>query len=583
MATQMANDIAPAVTSILAADFGSVHTRAVLIDVVDGQYRLVSRASTFTTAAPPLGDVGFGLRRAMEQMSTLTGRLLLNGEDIVLGDQTDGTGVNLFLATASGGKPMKTVLIGLTPGISLSSGKRALASTYIELVDTITLADGRPIDDQVNAILNHQPDLIFIVGGTDGGAIEPIANLLQTVRLAMILARGKKPVVLFAGNESLKPLVKEIIGEEISLSMANNVRPALNDVAENLAAAQLELALVYGNYKSVNSGGYEEVQKTSALGVLPTAQSYANVMRYLGALPGTGVGVILVDVGSSTVTVCANVRKHPYTSIRSDLGLGHSAVNGLKTIGVPNVLRWLTFDAKVSDVMDYAWNKSLRPHTIPQTSQELEIEYALAREMARHAVADARQAWVGVPYRETLPAMRPIIGAGSILAQAVNPGVGALLMLDALQPVGISELRLDPYGVIAALGAIAYVEPLAVVQVLEAGGLLNLGTAISPSGRPPGGTAMEVTVKRRDGQTTKHTVSGGTLSLIELPTGQKAQVTIKLSRGLSLDGRSRVTLTLEGGAAGLILDARGRPLSVPKALEKRAELLPMWYNAVRGA
>lgn len=50
----MATETATAVHSILSADFGSVNTRVVLFDVVDGQYRLLSRAQTLTTASLPI-------------------------------------------------------------------------------------------------------------------------------------------------------------------------------------------------------------------------------------------------------------------------------------------------------------------------------------------------------------------------------------------------------------------------------------------------------------------------------------------------------------------------------------------------
>jgi hypothetical protein len=92
---------------------------------------------------------------------------------------------------------------------------------------------------------------------------------------------------------------------------------------------------------------------------------------------------------------------------------------------------------------------------------------------------------------------------------------------------------------------------------------------------------MDITIKYADGRRAQRTVRGGTLQLIDLPTGQKAQVTIKLGRGLTLNGRRRVTLNAEGGAAGLILDARGRPIHVPKDISRRSELLPKWYSAVR--
>jgi len=568
----------PAVHSILAADFGSVNTRAVLVDVVDGQYRLVSCASALTTDAPPIGDVGVGLRRAVEDMSNLTGRTLVRGDELIVGEQPDGSGTDVFLATASGGRPMKAVLVGLMPEISVATGRRTLGSTYVDIMDTISLADVRSTEDQVNTILKHKPDLIFVVGGTDGGASDSVLSLLKTVRLAATLARGYQPVVLYAGNETLKSTVEEMLGKSVTLYMSHNVRPNIFD--EQLAPAQLELALVYGGYKSINAGGFTEMQQKSQLGVLPTAQSYANIVHYLGELPGAGIGVMCVDVGSSTVTICASIRKQPYITIRSDLGLGHSAVSGVKAVGAKSIQRWLTFNASETDIMDYAYNKSLRPATVPQISQDLELEYAIARELIRNAVAGARASWRGIPRGDLLPAMRPIIGAGSVLAQAIDPGIGALLMLDALQPVGVSELRLDPYGVIAALGAAAYVEPLATIQVMDSGGLFNLGTAISPLGKTRDSKAMDVTVRTAE-RTVQLSVGMGNLEVVDLPSGQKARVAIKLSSGLTLNGKREVTLDVEGGAAGLILDGRGRPFSPPSQVERRAQILPRWYAAVR--
>jgi uncharacterized protein (TIGR01319 family) len=565
--------------TILAADIGSVHTRVILVDLVDGQYRLIARAETLTTAAPPVNDVSVGLRRALAQMSAQIGRTFVNQSDELLIGKRGR--IARFMTTASGGRPMKVVLVGLMSDVSIASGQRALASAYAELVDTLSLADIRTTEEQVNAILRKAPDLILIVGGTNDGASESIVELLKTARLAAILAPGNKPAVLYAGNEALKPLVRELFGKEVSLYIADNVRPAL--AKEVYEPVQLELGLFYGGYRAAGVGGFEEIQHLSELGVLPTSQSYGNVIRYLGQLPGAGLGVICVDVGSSAVTVTASVNKQLHVTIRPDLGVGHSAVSGVKAVGAKNIQRWLSFDASESDILDYAWNKTLRPSTVPETAQELEIEYAIARELIRSAVESSRAGWQGVPRSDILPAMRPIIGAGSILAQPINPGIGALLMLDALQPVGVVDLKLDPYGLIAGLGGIAYIDPLAVVQVLESGGLVNLGTAITPTGRAGSSTAMEVTVKYASGRTVETKIATGTLKTVPLPSGQKAQVTIKLGRGLRLNGKSRLVLTLEGGAAGLIFDGRGRPIVLPRDMAKRAVLLPQWYAAAQGS
>jgi uncharacterized protein (TIGR01319 family) len=568
----------PSALSILAADFGSVNTRVVLFDVVDGQYRLISRAQTLSTDAPPLVDVGIGLRRAIKSISELLGRTMLNDEDdLILGQQ--GRGVDIFLATASGGKAMKAVLVGLMPDVSVMTGRRALASTYVELMDTLSLADVRSQEDQVNAIVRHNPDLIFIVGGTNYGATDSILSLIKTVRLAVLLSSGVPPVVVYAGNEALRKTVNDTIGKDMSLYFAPNVRPTL--LEENTGPAQLELSLVYGGYKARNAGGFTEVQRASELGVLPTAQSYSNVVRYLGELPGSGVGVMCVDVGSSTVTVCASIRKQPTITIRSDLGLGHSAVTGAKTIGAKAIARWLTFKASESDIMDYAYNKTLHPSSVPQTTEDLEMEYALTREFIRAAVLGAKAAWRGIPRGELMPAMRPIIGAGSVLASAVDPGIAAMLLMDAIQPVGVSELQLDPFGVIAALGGVAYIEPLAVVQILESGALMNIGTTISPLGKTKETNAMDITIKLPGGKGMQTQIISNTLQVIKVPVGQRVQVSVKLAQGLTLNGKRETNFTVEGGTAGLIFDARGRPFAPPKEVERRAQIMPRWYNAMR--
>jgi hypothetical protein len=325
---------------------------------------------------------------------------------------------------------------------------------------------------------------------------------------------------------------------------------------------------------------------------LPTATSYSTITRYLGELPSgagtsgaanSGSGVLCVDVGSSTVTISANIHKQPSLSIRPDLGLGHSAVSSLNQIGIDAIRRWLTYEASDDDILNFAWNKTLRPSSVPQTVEELELEYAFAREVIRNAITVARRGWAGFERGDLLPPLRPVIGAGAIFAQSASPGTAALLLLDALQPVGVTELKLDAYGLIPALGAVAFVQPLAVVQVLESGGLFDLGTAICPEGRVPSGEAMAVTVQYASGRTVQRSVRSGEFQIIELPSGQKAAVSVQLAGGLRLNGkRGTVKLTVTGGAAGIIIDGRGRLLNIPSDLARRQQLLRSWYAAARG-
>ena len=66
------------VSSILAADFGSVHTRVLLIDVVDGVYSIVTQGIGNTTTGYPTDDVGIGLQLLVRDIENFTGRRLIN-------------------------------------------------------------------------------------------------------------------------------------------------------------------------------------------------------------------------------------------------------------------------------------------------------------------------------------------------------------------------------------------------------------------------------------------------------------------------------------------------------------------------
>lgn len=560
--------------AILAADIGGVHTRAVLLDLVEGQYRLISRAQALTTAAPPVGDVAVGLRHALDKMTLQTGRYFMdNQNNILLRGTQDGSGANAFFATASAGRPMRVTLAGLMPDMSLAAARRALNSTYIELTDVLSLNDTRTPEAQLNTLLRNQPDVIFVVGGTNEGATAPIRELLKTIRFGVLLSLDPKPAVLYAGNESLHAEVADMLRADTRLYIAPNVRPNLR--SDSLEAVELELALLYGEWRAASVGGFEEVKSLSDMGVLPTAQAAANIVRYLGELPENPTGALLIDVGSGITSVTAGFKGDVSTTLRADLGLGISAVLATQAVGAPTITRWLSFAASDTEIIDYAWNKTFRPTTIPAVQRDLELEGALLREIVKMAVSGARHAWNGraVPNR--------IIAAGGGLAVEHNPALGALLLLDGLQPTGVITIHLDPFGLIPALGAVAYLDSAAAIQTLDSGILPSI-TALCPDGRASGSVAMEVTIKYAGGREIGRSVPAGSLRLIPIPAGQKARVTVKLSRGLSLGGKRRVTIDVENGTTALLCDGRGRPISLSRDVNRRAANLQKWYAAIRG-
>lgn len=569
------------INSVLVADFGNVNTRLVLIDLVEGQYRLIASSRARTTAQPPLSRVALGAEHAISTMSKVSGRKLLDpeGRRLLMTPEINGEGVDVFLASSSAGRPMRVLLAALTPELSLSSGRRVLEGSYVTLVETITPDDQRDEEEQINAILNSQADLIFIVGGTDSGADTLPRKMLDQIETALALVhRGTPPTVLYAGNHSLRRLVKQRLEPLTTVFIAKNVRPAADE--EQVFPAQIELAFVYDDFRTKSAGRFNEVGR-ECRALVPTTQGYISVMRYMADLPSEGLGPLLIDVGSANSVIAASVNGKPVYTIRTDLGVGHNVVSMLETISADRVRRWLPFDISDEALEDYVYNKQLRPATIPGTVQELILEQAFAREVVRTLVADAQPTW-RVDDITLLPPFKPIIAAGAILTEAQTPGMSALLLLDALQPTDLVELRLDPHNLISALGVVSYVKPLITVQALETGGLVNLGTAFCPTGRVrQGRRAMSVRLRYGERKQIDHVVRGGEIWMAPLLPGEEVEVRVRLSRGLSIEGKRRLKRQIVAGAAGIIFDARGRPLVMPRS-KNRVDYFGKWQAAMTG-
>src|SRR5690606_36527644 len=137
--------------SILAVDFGSVHTRAVLIDQIGGVFELVGFARTRTTDTFPSQDVKVGLDRVLVQLTEVT-RRKFTGQDgtVITPESPDRSGVDTFVVTASGGRPLRAVVVGLMPELSVRTALDTLSNTYADVVNIVTLQDGRTADERLN-------------------------------------------------------------------------------------------------------------------------------------------------------------------------------------------------------------------------------------------------------------------------------------------------------------------------------------------------------------------------------------------------------------------------------------------------
>jgi uncharacterized protein (TIGR01319 family) len=574
------------VGAALVLDIGNVHTRAVLFDVVDGQYRFVSRGEAPTTSGPPWNDVFEGVRHALEEISSATGRQLLDQRaSLIVPERGEFVGVNTFAVTASAGKAIRAVLVGLVPDVSLASGKRAAESTYLRLADTISLADQRSPEAQIDAILHAEPDMVIIVGGTDGGAEDSLREQIRMIALSSrLMDRQFRPLVLYAGNKSLAEEARIYLEEEIGMRVvtADNVRPRLD--VERLDGAQQKLAALYHAQKTSGSGGFGEIGSWTREGIQPTAHGFSRMIHILGEFYHHDV--LGVDLGSASSTVAASIKGLPYLNVFPTLGIGHSAQDVLTQIRPEAMTRWLTFNPRHADeIQNYVSNKSLFPHIVPGDAKELEIEYALAREIIRRAVLGARGTWREVRRKGLLPSFGTILISGSSITRTPHDGWSALVALDGLLPVGVTRLLSDPYNLAPSLGVLAQSNPTAVVQALDTGSFYELGTVVSIAGRArKGDVVLRGSFKpqgSKDSQSFE--VRYGDITIIPLPRDRQSEVTIQPRRVELEPGQSGSRkFTVNGGELGLIIDARGRPWRFPRDAKERQEMLSAWQRSVTG-
>lgn len=574
--------------SMLVADCGSTTTCVSLIDLVGDEFRLVATGQTTSTVEIPWSRILIGVREAIRQIEKVTGRVLLDDEEqLIIPENEAGSGVDGFVATANSAVPLRVAVVGLIGRLSVDSLLKATDSSYVVVEDVVARDDatsgrGRAgsMQNLVRSILGDQPDAILIGGGVDGGAVGPVLEVAKDIATALTAGgeHGRLDVV-FAGNRDARQQVAQVLGDCSNLHMADNVLPTLE--TEDLGATEEEMDRLYRERKMTRVPGFGELRAWASAPVLPTAEGFRLVLRHLARL--YELDLLAVDVGAATTHLAGVIGGEYGSTVNAELGVGYGVGNVLERAGLERIVRWLPYEMEPTEARHAIMNKALRPMTIPETREELLLEQAVAREAVSLTLERARTRWLdGDSSRRPgrLPPLDLIVGRGGVLSRAPQPAEAALVLLDALQPTGICTLALDQWSLLPQLGALAYVHSLAAAQLVARDGFLRLGTAICLVGTArEGSVALRIRVKYDDGQTIDVEVPYRSLEVIPLMPGRKAALelrpTSRFDVGLGRRGKGATT-EVEGGVVGIIVDARGRPLTLPARADQCRAKVQQW-------
>src|SRR5579875_1947480 len=374
------------VRSILATDCGSTTTKAILIEKQpDGTYRLVCRGEAPTTVEAPFDDVTIGVTNAIREVEELRGRRLLDDSGKPLTpQQEDGSGVDLYLSTSSAGGGLQMTVAGVVKAMSAESAERAALGAGAIIMDVIAVDDGRKDYQKIERIRALRPDMILMSGGTDGGTQTHLVDLAEMLRSADPKPRlgiGLKLPVIYAGNVEARHPVEEVIEDFVDLREVDNLRPSMD--RENLGPAREAIHELFLEHVMQQAPGYAKLMTWTSSGIMSTPNAVGKIMETIAR--ERGINVLGVDIGGATTDVFSVFGGTFVRTVSANLGMSYSICNVLTEAGLPNIARWIPFPADDTYIRNQLRNKMIRPTTIPQTLEDLQIEQAVAREALRLA------------------------------------------------------------------------------------------------------------------------------------------------------------------------------------------------------
>ena len=392
-------------SDVLCVDVGSTFTKAALVDTGTGE--LLATASTPTTLTTDVLDGVATVRAAAERES---GR---KADDV--------------LACSSAGGGLRVAVVGYERLVTAEAGHRVALSAGGKVVHVAAgpLDGPAPGDPTTDDLRSGRPDVVLLVGGTDGGNAEVLVHNARRLGIA----RLPVPVVLAGNADAADDARAELERRRRHVVVAPNVLPrigVLEPLGARAAIREVFLSHVIGG-KGLSKG-----PAFARLVRAPTPDAVlAGVEVLADGAPGEpGAGdVLVVDVGGATTDVYSVI-----TPDGEDAALAKEVVAPLwraRTVEGDLGMRWgapgVVAAARAERLLDDAaadalatWADAVRavPDRLAATAREREDDAALARlavtvALRRHGRPAAPSA-APRPLRD----VGLVVGSGGVLRHA---------------------------------------------------------------------------------------------------------------------------------------------------------------------
>ncbi|WP_327028300.1 glutamate mutase L [Micromonospora sp. NBC_01740] len=389
----------------VCADVGSTYTKVAVVDLDAGA--LVAGASAPTTV----------------------GTDVLHGLDAAVAAATAGlaAGQAPWYVCSSAGGGLRLAVVGYERLVTAQAGRRVGLSAGANVVH---VAAGRLGAADLTGLRAARPDVVLLVGGTDGGDAETLTH--NATRLAR--ARWRVPVVL-AGNVDVRDDLHAVLAAAgVPVTVADNVLPRIGVLAP--ASARSAIREVFLRHVI----GGKRLSRGPRFARLVRAATPDAVLTGVEVLADTlGGDLVVVDVGGATTDVYSVLTPDERATgpgrevagslwrartVEGDLGMRWSAPGVVRAA----VEERLLTDAQGDDLAAGAAVRAGDPGFLPVGDTERAVDARIAALAATVALRrHARGAATGERAGRDLRDVRLLVGSGGVLRHAAPADAAGVL------------------------------------------------------------------------------------------------------------------------------------------------------------
>lgn len=540
------------VNIVLFLNIGAVNTRVILLEKKGFSFQFIGAVSS-RTIYTDAGEVSYrSIVNTVTKLENATGKHFMDDTGrIVSPRKLEIIGVDQVILTWNSDESPRIVLMGLTEDRSLAGLRDLLGKNGLLPQSVICAMDGKSMTENIDRILDADPDLVLVAGGMEEGAERAVYRLGEILLLACrSIARESRPKILFCGNSAAQSQFGRVFGKISDISFARNIlNPEKTDddaPAEVFQKCMLE-------FVGDHNPAFTRLNSENNCAPISEDYAYSRFIRLLSRMNHEARTTLGIEVGASR-TITAFSRDMELEMNRFPVGIGNTISGVLEKADLAELVKQVGFKLKPGEIKDYIYNKNYHPAMVPANRYSAEIEQVVAGEIIRQALKENPSAAA-----LTDGTLGTVFLGGSVLRNVENPGDALWCGMNAVRALGAVDYYLDLHGLAPLIGAAASANPSLAADIAAPTVFMDLGRVITPVSKvKEGKRAFSVSIRDESGNLEKHDVIQGRITRIPLKFSRHYELDwYNVNKAVELPGIQTWTpMEFRSGCFGLVFDLR---------------------------